>query len=134
MSYDTMISLRLSEDDARIVDAMRASSGLSRSECIRALVRVPDDARRQDVVYVVDGRSLAKISLELIRWGRHYNQAVHALNTIALLVRNRRPPNDAELAQQLDRIEAMLGRVEEGREDVEDALCAIAGSVTVRGR
>ena len=133
MAYGNMVSLRLTDADRAALDDAAARSGMPRSRYLRSLVRVPPDARRQDTVYVVDGKSLARMALELTRWGRHYNQAVHALNTLALFVRRGSPPDAPELFAQLDRARQGLEEVERGRADVECALCEIAGSITVGG-
>ncbi len=133
MAYENMVSCRLTEGDRAVLDAAIARSGMSQSRYIRSLLRVPLDARRQQVVYVVDGKTLAKTALELTRWGRHYNQAVHALNTVALFICRNSPPEPSELSEELGRVQLMLEEVEQGRRDVEYVLCEIAGSITVGG-
>ena len=93
MPYRNMVSLRLDDRDLDALEAASERSGLSRSELLRSLLRVPPGADRQRTVYAVDGRTLGRMATELVRWGRHYNQAVHALNTIALLVRRGARPS-----------------------------------------
>lgn len=133
MAYENMVSCRLTDADRAVLDEAVVRSGMSQSRYIRSLLRVPPEARRQQVVYVVDGKTLAKTALELTRWGRHYNQAVHALNTVALFIRRNSPPEPSELSEELGRVQLMLEEVEQGRRDVEYVLCEIAGSITVGG-
>lgn len=133
MTYENMVSLRLSDADRALLDMAADESGLSRSQYLRALLRMSEDTADERTVYVVDGKSMAKLALELTRWGRHYNQAVRAMNTIAMLVRRGSPPEAAELRRQLDGIDLKLAEVEQGRRDVEYALIAIADGITVGG-
>ncbi len=132
MPYQNMISCRLNDYDRGVLDEAISRSGMSQSEYLRSLLRIPAQARSQTTVFAVDGKTLGKLATELIRWGRHYNQAVHALNTIALYVRKGRPPDPAELDAKLAHVGTLLEEVEGGRRDVEYALCEIAESVTVR--
>ena len=70
---------------------------------------------------------------ELIRWGRHYNQAVRALNTIALFIRRGSPPEYGTFGQMLSEAEEKLEEVEQGRQVIEYVLADIAGSTSVSG-
>lgn len=133
MPYENMISCRLSDRDLLALGEAVAASGLTQSGYLRALLRIPPEAARQDTVYVVDGRTLAKAATELVRWGRHYNQAVHVLNTLALLERRGRGPDAREAAARLGRVAEVLEEVEAGRRDVEFVLCEVADSIAVRG-
>ena len=132
MPYQNMISCRLNDYDRDVLGEAVSRSGMSQSEYLRSLLRIPAEARSQTTVYAVDGKTMGKLATELIRWGRHYNQAVHALNTIALYMRKGRPPNPAELDAKLGRVGLLLEEVEGGRRDLEYALCEIAESITVR--
>ena len=60
-------------------------AGLSKSEYLRYLVRIPlsTEANAGDEHRIlVDRRALWSMSRELTKWGYHYNQAVHAMNLI----------------------------------------------------
>ena len=60
-------------------------AGLSKSEYLRYLVRIPlsTEANAGDEHRIlVDRRALWAMSRELTKWGYHYNQAVHAMNSI----------------------------------------------------
>ena len=132
MPYQNMISCRLNDYDRDVLGEAVSRSGMSQSEYLRSLLRIPAEARSQTTVYAVDGKTMGKLATELIRWGRQYNQAVHALNTIALYMRKGRPPNPAELDAKLGHVGLLLEEVEGGRRDLEYALCEIAESITVR--
>lgn len=131
MPYENMISLRLDDRDRRSLEEAAGKAGLTRSEYLRSLLRVPPTASRQETVYVVDGRTLAKLATELIRWGRHYNQAVHALNTVALYARKGMLSKASDAEARIDRARSVLEEVEGGRRELEYALCEIAESVAV---
>lgn len=133
MAYENMVSLRLSDADRALLDMAVGKSGLSRSQYLRALLRIPGDAADERTVYVVDGKSMARLALELTRWGRHYNQAVRALNTIALFIRRGSPPEYGTFGQMLSEAEEKLEEVEQGRQVIEYVLADIAGSTSVSG-
>ena len=60
------------------------------------------------------------------------SEAVHALNTIALLVRRGSPPKPPELEAMLGRALSALEEVEAGRRVLEAALTEVADSIAVR--
>lgn len=132
MPYRNMVSLRLDDRDLDALEDACERSGLSRSNLLRSLLRVSPGADRQRTVYAVDGRTLGRLATELVRWGRHYNQAVRALNTIALFIRRGSPPKAPELEAMLGRARSTLEEVEAGRAVLERALCEVADSVSVR--
>lgn len=122
--YTHTASCRMTEEDRRLLDQKAERFELAKSEVIRALLRLPiadqDDLASIDSgnrVVVIDVKTMGRINRELIRWGRHYNQAVRALNTIAMFVRNKGAV-DPQLAQeQMDKatteLELVQGSVEE---------------------
>lgn len=63
---------------------------MSRSDYIRQLAQV--DAVTGDVgarrVLVLDRTTMLAVAKEMRAWGRHYNQAVHALSVMAKYLRN----------------------------------------------
>lgn len=87
MDYPEMVSCRMTSGDLDRLTASAQRAGMARSEYLRTLIRIPASASGKGAVYVIDSRTMAKMLSELIRWGRHYNQAVRALNTIALFIR-----------------------------------------------
>ena len=75
-------------------------------------------------VVVIDAKIMGRINRELIRWGRHCNQAVRALNTIAMFVRNKGGIDPQVAKEQLtkaaDELELVQGSVEEIKDMVHD--------------
>lgn len=72
-------------------------AGLSKSEYLRYLVRIPlsTDANAGDEHRIlVDRRALWSMSRELTKWGYHYNQAVHAMNSINYYVAHGKATSD----------------------------------------
>ena len=134
LRYDNVLTARVSDADFRAVCERADEEGLTRSEYLRYVARmVADDAenaKRGGVL--LDGLSMRRLSRELVRWGHHYNQAVHALNTIALLVRRGSPPKPPELEAMLGRALSALEEVEAGRRVLEAALTEVADSIAVR--
>ncbi len=128
MPYRNMVSLRLDDRDLDALEDACERSGLSRSDLLRSLLRVPPGADRQRTVYAVDGRTLGRLATELVRWGRHYNQAVHALNAIAYYLR----ANDmetSEVVEELSRAERKLAEMQPGVELLRRAVVELSGSV-----
>ena len=128
MDYPEMVSCRMTSGDLDRLTASAQRAGMARSEYLRTLIRIPASA-----VYVIDSRTMAKMLSELIRWGRHYNQAVRALNTIALFIRRGSPPEYGTFGQMLSEAEEKLEEVEQGRQVIEYVLADIAGSTSVSG-
>lgn len=81
-----MLSFRLAEDDYQTLAKRCREAELTQSKYLRYLIRTPlvlAENHAEDVRCVVlDKLALRKISRELTRWGYHYNQAVHAMNSI----------------------------------------------------
>lgn len=109
---------------------------MSRSDYIRQLAQV--DAVTGDVgarrVLVLDRTTMLAVAKEMRAWGRHYNQAVHALNVMAKYLRNAWNVDGDEVADQLVHVRSRLDDVERGQEDIAariDELCCLDA---IRGR
>ena len=132
------ISLRLTEDDFHLVQDRCREHGLSRSDYIRQLVRteavVGDSGMRR--VVVLDRTSVLSIAKEMRAWGRHYNQAVHALNIIARYLRGRGGGEGEEddIAEALTSVRLKIDDVERGRERIEERLGELCCLGAIRGR
>ena len=88
-------------------------AGLSKSEYLRYLVRIPlsTEANAGDEHRIlVDRRALWAMSRELTKWGYHYNQAVHAMNLINFHARHGRVDRDL-VAESVPTIERELADV-----------------------
>ena len=130
------ISVRLTEDDFQLIQERCRAHGLSRSDYIRQLARI--DAVAGDIgagrVLVMDRTTMLAVAKEMRAWGRHYNQAVHALNVMAKYLRNAWSVDGDEVADQLVHVRSKLDDVKRGQEDIAgriDELCCLDA---VRGR
>lgn len=125
MSYQYTYSCRLDADDkSRFYDGAKRFD-LSPSEYLRYLIRLPNefhDGEADGPVVVLDRKSVSGIRREIVRWGHHYNQAVHALNTLALATRKRGELDIEYFTVTLDKVSEELDIVEVGRQDVTAAL------------
>jgi len=130
------ISIRLTEDDFHLVQERCRAHGLSRSDYIRQLARV--DAVTGDIgvrrVLVLDRTTMLAVAKEMRAWGRHYNQAVHALNVMAKYLRNAWNVGGGEVADGLARVESRLKDVECGRQAIAERIDELCCLDAIRGR
>ena len=71
-------------------------------------------------------------SLLLVRWGHHYNQGVHALNSIKFALDHGR--GDLEwVSSKLDECALLLAQVDEGRCEMAGELASLEGRAIVGG-
>lgn len=108
------LSFRLAEGDYRKLAERCREAGLSKSTHLRYLIRIPivcDGATEGSMPCIVlDKRSIRDMSRELTRWGHHYNQAVHAMNSINYYIAHGK--NDSRLLdEKAEIIEAELSAV-----------------------
>lgn len=132
---DKFIHCRLSDSDFERFHANAEKLGLAPSEYIRYLIRIPVEPHGHEGGYsvvVLDRATMGRIHGELVRQGHHYNQAVHALNTVALFTR-RGGSNVEYFAEQLDKANERLDRVRERQEGIGEQLARIERSVAIGG-
>lgn len=117
MSTTKLISCRLSESDFDALRSHAESLELNQSDYLRHLIRIPvgdSGLATGDRLISLDTKTFGRIYSELVRWGRHYNQAVRAMNTIALHL--RRGKLDPEMFEsQIERANTELNETESGR-------------------
>lgn len=129
---DKFIHCRLSEEDYERFHANAEALELAPSQYLRYLVRIPvGDATRYSVV-AIDAKAMERARSELVRWGHHYNQAVHALNTIAFYVR-RGGGDIAYFTEQMERASGELEAVEGGEREIRRELREIRNATLVEG-
>lgn len=134
LRYDNVLTARVSDADFRAVCERADEEGLTRSEYLRYVARmVADDAenaKRGGVLF--DGLSMRRLSRELVRWGHHYNQGVHALNSIKFALDHGR--GDLEwVSSKLDECALLLAQVDEGRCEMAGELASLEGRAIVGG-
>ena len=130
------ISVRLTEDDFQLIQERCRVHGLSRSDYIRQLARI--DAVTGDIgsgrVLVMDRATMLAVAKEMRAWGRHYNQAVHALNVMAKYLRNAWNVDGDEVADQLVHVRSKLDDVKHGQEDIASRIDELCCLDAIRGR
>lgn len=134
LKYENVLTTRVSDTDFKKVCERADDEGLTRSEYLRYVVRmVADDAenaRRGGVL--LDGMSVRKFSRELVKWGHHYNQGMHALNSIKFALDHGR--DDLEwVSGKLDECALLLAQVEEGRGELSRKISGLARHAIVGG-
>lgn len=131
---DKFIHCRLSEADFERFHSHAEKLELAPSEYLRYMIRIPVDSYAEGgEVVVLDTKAMSQIYSEFVRWGHHYNQAVHALNTIALFA-SRGGNNIDYFVEQLERANRNLETVQAGKHDVESRLRELEQSTLVGGR
>lgn len=134
LKYDNVLTARVSDADFRAVCERADEEELTRSEYLRYVARmVADDAANAHRGGVLlDGRSMRKLSRELVKWGHHYNQGMHALNSIKFALEHGR--GDLEwVSGKLDECALLLAQVEEGRSEIASELDALEDRAIVGG-
>lgn len=134
LKYDNVLTARVSDADFRAVCERADEEELTRSEYLRYVARmVADDAGNADRGGgLLDGRSMRKLSRELVKWGHHYNQGMHALNSIKFALDHGR--GDLEwVSGKLDECALLLAQVEEGRSEIASELDALEDRAIVGG-
>lgn len=134
LKYDNVLTARVSDADFRAVCERADDEGLTRSEYLRYVVRMvaddPENAKRGGVL--LDGLSMRKLSRELVKWGHHYNQGVHALNSIKFALDHGR--GDLEwVSGKLDECALLLAQVEDGRGELSRKISGLAQHAIVGG-
>ena len=93
--YPERLYVRLAREDKERAQEVAEAMGLSLSDLVRLMVRLaaadPGLAARaasEGGPIVLDTATCLCIARELRRWGYHYNQGVHALNSVAFHLRH----------------------------------------------
>ncbi len=104
------IFVRVSDTEYDGARDLAASMNLTVSPLIRLLLRLPASSIQDaDTFVVLDTRTASHLAREIRRWGYHYNQSVHALNSIAYYLRL----GEADAADALEALETVRERIHE---------------------
>lgn len=128
------MSFRMDEGDFEILQAACEDLELSRSDYLRYLLRIPlaaDGIEPPSRCIVLDKKTFNQLSKELTRWGYHYNQAVRALNAIALHIRNG-TLEEEWFAETLGKVRYELERVNSGRAELAEKIERLREETTMR--
>ena len=134
LKYGNVLTARVSDADFRAVCERADEEELTSSEYLRYVVRlVADDAGNEKRGGVLlDGRSMRRLSRELVKWGHHYNQGMHALNSIKFALDHGR--GDLEwVSGKLDECALLLVQVDEGRADIAKRISSLEARAIVGG-
>lgn len=131
------LSFRLAEDDYETLVKRCREAELSQSKYLRYLIRIPlttDGGATEDASCIVlDKMTMRKMSKELTRWGYHYNQAVHALNSINYYITNGKVKEDL-LDGKAESIELALIDVNENAQRIVCELASLQDNMVVEDR
>lgn len=111
------IHVRVTPQEREKLDAVARRSRMTVSRVTRALIQLPVTTVPADgdfkTVVILDSDSVPRIAREMRRWGYHYNQACHALNSLAYyMVRGRVDYSDC--VERLDVIEEKVADMNRG--------------------
>lgn len=128
------VTFRMDEADYAELCARCERAGLSKSEYMRLLVRIPVSTEAnagEEHRILFDRKALWALSRELRKWGYHYNQAVHALNTVKYLIERGRERSDV-LEGKGPLIEEELSQVNENAARLTGELARISAEMLAR--
>lgn len=134
LKYDNVLTVRVSDADFLAVCERADEEEITRSEYLRYVVRMvaEDVTNEKRGGVLLDGRSMRRLSRELIKWGHHYNQGMHALNSIKFALDHGR--GDLEwMSGKLDECALLLTQVNEGRLEIVGELAALKARAIVGG-
>ncbi|WP_165046334.1 hypothetical protein [Adlercreutzia sp. ZJ138] len=130
-----LVCCRLSDEDFAALQDHARELELSKSEYLRFLIRIPVTPEGIAVgtnCISLDVETVGRIYSELVRWGRHYNQAVKALNTIARQVRNGRI-DDKTVTELLSKANTRLEQTDAGRKEILEQMYRIETLTMIGG-
>lgn len=105
--------IRMSEEERAELDAIAENCGMSRSELVRLLAKLPTDAIDENNLHLVavDNGAVTRIHREMRKFGTNFNQAVHALNSISYYLKHGSLSYEylefalPEIKEKLDKVE-----------------------------
>ena len=104
---------------------------------LRYLIRIPivcDEVTEESAPCIVlDKKSIRDISRELTRWGYHYNQAVHAMNSINYYIAHGKS-NSRLLDEKAECIEVELATVNRNAERIVYEIAKLQDKMIVEAR
>ena len=133
INKDQRLSFRMAQKDYERLERRCADAGLTKSEYLRYLVRIPlatEKNPRSEHAILVDRKAMLAMSRELTKWGYHYNQAVHAMNSINYYVARGTIDRDY-ISTKTEEIEVELATVNKNAERIVYELGQIQNLVLV---
>ena len=123
---------RVNEDERDRFRAWSEKLGMSQSDLFHALIQLDDLPKTSEPIrcVVLDNTTTKNLAGELKRWGYHFNQANHALNSIAYLLRLEEEGEDWAMSQ-IDNVRFKLESLQKGVDDIRYGLVDISDKPTL---
>ena len=123
--HPKQIHVRMSEDEVARAKTLARSLGMTLSDLIRTLLQMPTSSVGEGGnLIVIDRVTALKLAREMRRWGHHYNQAVHAMNSINYYIVHGKATTEL-IAPKAETIETELAAVNENAERIVYELARI---------
>lgn len=123
---------RVSEDERERFRAWSERLEMSQSNLFHALIQLDkvDEASSPIRCVVLDTKTTRSLAGELKRWGYHFNQANHALNSIVYLLRLEEEGEDWAM-NQIDNVRFKIENLQKGVDDIRYGLVDITDKPTL---
>lgn len=124
--------IRMTAEEKADLEAMAESVGMTRSELIRLLAKLPAPTIEEGNIHLVaiDRGSIARIHREMRKFGTNLNQATHALNSINYYLGNGSLKYDY-LDFAVPEIKQQLEHVGKQQETLQKSISALESAVFV---
>ena len=121
------VHFRASEPERARFRAWSEELELTQSDLFRALIQLDGVEKTADPIrcVVLDSKTTRSLASELKRWGYHFNQANHALNSIVYLLRLEEEDEDWAM-RQIDGVRFKLESLQKGVDDIRFGLADIS--------
>lgn len=128
--YPARLEIRLTSLEKETAEQLASGLDMTVSDYVRLLIKLPSpsdaETSRTYTAVIFDRSTMAATSRELKRWGNHYNQAVHALNTVAYYLR-RDEADAADTFEVLERVNYQLSELAGGIDGIRGTLADMSG-------
>lgn len=123
---------RVNEDERDRFRAWSEKLGMSQSDLFHALIQLDDLPKTSEPIrcVVLDNTTTKNLAGELKRWGYHFNQANHALNSIVYLLRLEEEGEDWAM-NQIDSVRFKIENLQKGVDDIRYGLVDITDKPTL---
>lgn len=118
---------RVTEDERKRFRAWSEKLDMSQSDLFHALIQLDnvEDGGKPVQCVVLDTKTTKNLAGELKRWGYHFNQANHALNSIVYLLRLEEEDEDWAMGQ-IDGVRFKLESLQKGVDDIRYGLAGLS--------
>ena len=118
---------RVDESERERFRAWSEKLGMSQSDLFHALIQLDEVPKTDEPIrcIVLDTKTAKNLAGELKRWGYHFNQANHALNSIVYLLRLEEASEDWAM-RQVDGVRFKLESLQRGVDDIRYGLADIS--------